>query len=121
MLTPSLIKSIADDEELLEQWIIDVLGNIAVSAAGLGLLARIDTLVVPVLTSTEQALEWGSQLDARQRATLIHMQRTASNAAHSERNVQCRVNLATKSQLMREAAEAPPSDSHIRDSLQPSS
>ena len=74
----------------------------------LALLARIQALVVPDFVSTEQAVEWGSHLSAEQHATLVKMQRTASNAARRERNLQRMVNLATRSQLMREAAEAAP-------------
>jgi hypothetical protein len=110
MLTSSPINSLSVNEERLDQWLIDILGNIAISPAGLGLLGHIDNLIVPVLTSTEQAVEWGSHLNAGQRATLIDMQRTASNAAHDEPNTQRMVNLATKSQLMREAAEALPTN-----------
>jgi hypothetical protein len=71
-------------------------------------LARIETLLVPAFVSTEQAVEWGSHLSAQQHATLVEIQRTASNAARGEGNLQRMVNLATQSQLMREAADASP-------------
>jgi len=90
----------------LDTWLVDIAGNIAVSSGGVGLLARIKNLPVPVFASTEHAIEWGSHLNAQQHATLLDIQRTSSNAARGERNLQQMVNLATQSQLMREAAEA---------------
>jgi len=104
-----VITSISSGKGALDKWLIDPAGNIAISASGLALLARIKALVVPIFVSTEQAMEWGSHLNAEQQATLVDMQRTASNAARNERNLQRMVNLATQSQLMREAAEAAPS------------
>ena len=103
-----MINSISSNVGALDKWLIDRAGNIAISPSGLALLARIKSLVVPVFASTEQAMEWGSHLDPKQHATLVDMQRTASNAAREERNLQRMVNLATQSQLMREAAEAAP-------------
>jgi len=100
----------------LDKWLIDFAGNIAISRSGLALLARIEKLRVPVFASTEQAVEWGSHLDTEQHATLADIQRTASNAARGEGNLQRMVDLATQSQLMREAAEAP-TDCHIGHSL----
>ncbi|HEV3409299.1 MAG TPA: hypothetical protein VG095_03335, partial [Chthoniobacterales bacterium] len=47
-----------------------------------------------------------SRLNAEQHATLLDIQRSSSNAARIERDLQTRVNLATQSQLLREAAEA---------------
>jgi len=90
----------------LDTWLVDIAGNIAVSADGVGLLARIKNLAVPVFASTEQAIEWGSHLDAQEHATLLDIQRTSHNAAQGERNLQRMVNLGTQSELMREAAEA---------------
>ena len=101
-----MINSISSKTGGLEKWLVDSAGNIAISAAGLAFLARIKALVLPVFTSTEQAVEWGSHLNAEQHATLVDVQRTVSNAALGERNLQRMVNLATQSQLMREAAEA---------------
>jgi hypothetical protein len=89
----------------LASYIVDEAGNVAISSEGLALLARIKALVIPVFTSTEQAVEWGSNLDPEQHKTLVDMQRTASNAALGERNLQRMVNLATQAQLMREAAQ----------------
>ena len=94
----------------LDKWLIDIAGNIAISASGVALLARIESLVVPVFSSTEQALEWGSHLNVEEHATLVDIQRTASNAACAEQNLQRMVYLATQSQLLREAAEAAPTD-----------
>jgi hypothetical protein len=90
----------------LGSYIVDDAGNVAISSEGLALLARIKALVIPVFTSTEQAVEWGSHLDPEQHETLVDVQRTASNAALAERNLQRMVNLATQAQLMREAAQA---------------
>jgi hypothetical protein len=90
----------------LDSYIVDKAGNVAISSDGLALLSRIKALVVPVFVSTEQAVEWGSHLNPDQRATLVDIQRTASNAAVGERNVEHMVRLATQSQLMREAAQA---------------
>jgi hypothetical protein len=92
----------------LEKWLVDAAGNVAASVSDLGLLARIEALLVPVFSSTEQAVEWGSHLTVEQHATLLDVQRSASNAACAEPNLQRMVNLATQSQLMREAAEAAP-------------
>ena len=90
----------------LDTWLVDIAGNIAVSADGVGLLARIKNLAVPVFGSTEHAIDWGSRLNSQEHATLLHIQRTSSTAAQGERNLQRMVNLGTQSQLMREAAEA---------------
>ena len=87
-------------------WLVDMSGNVAISASGLALLGRIETLCLPAFTSTEQAMAWGSRLNAEQHATLVDIQRSSSNAARIERDLQTRVNLATQSQLIREAAEA---------------
>ena len=108
-----MISFISRRKGALDKWLIDPAGNIAISAAGLALLGRIKALGVPVFASTEEAVEWGSHLDAGQHATLVDMQRTASNAARGERNLQRMVNLATQSQLMREAAEAAWTNCHI--------
>ena len=100
----------------LTKWLVDSAGNIAISPSGLALLGRIQAFVVPAFSSTEQAVEWGSHLDAAQHATLLDIQRTVNNAALIEPNLQRMVNLATQAQLMREAAEAAPTDYHIRPS-----
>jgi len=105
----SLINFIPSNKGALDNWLIDAAGNIAVSVSDLGLLSRIHALIVPIFASTEQAVEWGSHLTVEQHAILLDMQRSASNAAYGEPNLQCMVNLATQSQLMREAAEAAPS------------
>ena len=93
---------------MLNSYIVDEAGNVAISSDGLALLGRIKALVIPVFASTEQAVEWGSHLDFEQRATLVDIQRTVSNAALGERDLQRMVDLATQSQLMREAAQAVP-------------
>jgi hypothetical protein len=51
-------------------------------------------------------MEWGSRLNAAQHATLVDVQRTSSNAARQNGDLQRMVHLATQSQLIREAAEA---------------
>jgi hypothetical protein len=63
-------------------------------------------LIIPTFVSTEQAMEWGSHLNLEQLVSLVNMQRALSNTALAECNLQRMVNLATQSQLMREAAEA---------------
>jgi hypothetical protein len=64
------------------------------------------TLLIPIFLSTEQAMEWGSHLNATQHTTLIQTQYALSNAARSECNMERKLNLAMQSQLMREAAQA---------------
>jgi hypothetical protein len=63
-------------------------------------------LLIPMFVSTEQAVEWGSHLNAKQHATLVKKQRALSSSALAECDPQRMVDLATQSQLMREAAEA---------------
>jgi len=69
-------------------------------------LAPSKNLVIPILVSTEQAIRWGSHLNTEQHTTLVQTQRTLSKNALAERNMQRMVDLATQSQLLREAAEA---------------
>jgi hypothetical protein len=69
-------------------------------------VANQEDLVIPQFVNTEQAIRWGSHLNAEQHTTLVKAQRTLSQDALSERNPQRMVNLATQSQLLREAAEA---------------
>jgi hypothetical protein len=64
------------------------------------------TLVIPIFVSTEQAMEWGYYLNAKQHATLVQTQRALSDAARGECTPQRKLNLAMQSQLMREAAQA---------------
>jgi len=92
-----------------DSYIVDEAGNVAICPDGLDLLARINAFVIPVFASAEEAVEWGSHLNPEQRETLVDIQRTASNAAADERNVQRMIDLGTQSQLMREAAQAFPS------------
>ncbi len=54
----------------------------------------IKKLCIPTFVSAEQAMEWGSHLSAKEHAMLVEAQ------------LQRMVDLATQSQLMREAAEA---------------
>ena len=89
-------------------WLIDVVGNVAISISDLALLKRIQSLIIPAFVSTEEAMLWGSDLNPEQRATLLDIQRSVSNAARAEVDPQRMVNLATQSQLLREAAEAAP-------------
>ena len=103
-----MINPISSPQGELNKWLIDSAGNIAISAADIALLGRIHNLGLPIFTSTEHAVEWGSNLNDEQHATLVDIQRTASNAARNESNLERMVSLATQSQLMREAAEAAP-------------
>jgi len=63
-------------------------------------------LIIPIFLSTEHAMEWGSNLNAKQHFTLITVQNALSNAARVESNSQRKLDLAMQSQLMREAAQA---------------
>jgi hypothetical protein len=63
-------------------------------------------LRIPTFVSTEQATEWGSHLNAEQHTVLVKAQRALSYTAAAEPNLQLKVNLATQSKLMREAAGA---------------
>jgi len=63
-------------------------------------------LRIPTFVSAEHATEWGSHLNAEQHTSLVKEQRALSYTAADEPNLQLKVNLATQSQLMREAAEA---------------
>ena len=67
---------------------------------------RVNKFSIPTFVSTEQAIEWGSCLNAMQHATLVKTQSALSDAARVECDPQRKLNLATQSQLMREAAEA---------------
>ena len=101
-----MITPITSSRDPISTWLIDLAGNVAVSLSGLALLGRIQALIIPAFVSEEQALEWGTHLDPEQRATLLDVQRNVSNAANDEPNLQHKVNLATQSQLMREASGA---------------
>ena len=105
-----MITAILRSKDAIATWLIDVAGNVAVSISDLGLLRRIQSLIIPAFVSTEQAMVWGSHLNPEQRSTLLDIQRSVSNAAGAEADPQRMINLATQSQLMREAAEAAPSD-----------
>ena len=63
-------------------------------------------LHIPTFSNTEQAMEWGSHLNAEQHAILVKAQRALSHTALGEFDLQRMVDLATQSQLMREAADA---------------
>jgi hypothetical protein len=65
-----------------------------------------EELVIPMFANTEEAIRWGSHLNAAQHTTVIEIQRAVSAEALAEHNLQRMVNLATQSQLLREAAEA---------------
>jgi hypothetical protein len=81
---------------------------VAISISDVALLKRIQSLIIPAFVSTEEAMLWGSDLNPEQRATLLDIQRSVNNAARAEVDPQRMVNLATQSQLLREAAEAAP-------------
>jgi len=103
-----MITPIRRSKDAIATWLIDVAGNVAISISDLALLKRIRSLIIPAFVSTEEAMLWGSDLNPEQRATLLDMQRSVSNAAQAEADPQRMVNLATQSQLLREAAEAAP-------------
>ena len=63
-------------------------------------------LVIPIFVSTEQAMEWGSYLNAKQHTTLIQTQCALCDAARSECDTERKLDLAMQSQLMREAGQA---------------
>jgi hypothetical protein len=94
------------NKHVFSTWFIDVDGNVAISRIGLAMLGRIKNLAVPDFLGTEEAMEWGSHLNAEEHETLIEIQRTSSNAALSEGTLQGKIDHATESQLIREAAEA---------------
>ena len=66
----------------------------------------IKKLRIPTFLSAEQAVEWGSHLNAKQHAMLIEAQRTVRYTALREPDLQRMVDLATQSQLMGDAAAA---------------
>ena|SRR5437868_15096490 len=105
-----MITPILRSKDAIATWLIDVAGNVAISISDVTLLRRIQSLIIPAFVSTEEAMLWGSQLKPEQRVTLLDIHRSVSNAARVEADPQRMVNLATQSQLMREAAEAAPSD-----------
>ena len=107
-----MITPIVRSKDAIATWLIDAAGNVAISISDLVLLKRIQNLIVPAFVSTEEAMVWGSHLNPEQLATLLDMQRNVSNAARTEADPQRMVDLATQSQLMREAAEAAPFDGH---------
>ena len=103
-----MITPILRSKDAIATWLIDVVGNVAISISDLALLKRIQSLIIPAFVSTEEAMLWGSDLNCEQRATLLDIQRSVNNAARAEVDPQRMVNLATQSQLLREAAEAAP-------------
>jgi hypothetical protein len=107
-----MITPILRSKDAIATWLIDVAGNVAISISDLALLRRIQSLIIPAFVSTEQAMVWGSHLNPEQRATLLVIHRRVSTAARAESDPQRMVDLATQSQLMREAAEAAPFDGH---------
>jgi hypothetical protein len=103
-----MITPILRSKDAIATWLIDVVGNVAISISDLALLKRIQSLIIPAFVSTEEAMLWGSDLKPEQRATLLDIQRSVNNAARAEVDPQRMVNLAMQSQLLREAAEAAP-------------
>ena len=103
-----MITPILRSKDAMATWLIDVVGNVAISISDVALLKRIQSLIIPAFVSTEEAMLWGSDLNPEQRATLLDIQRSVNNAARAEVDPQRMVNLATQSQLLREAAEAAP-------------
>ena len=107
-----MITPILRSRDAIATWLIDVVGNVAISISDVALLKRIQSLIIPAFVSTEEAMLWGSDLNPEQRATLLDIQRSVNNAARAEVDPQRMVNLATESQLLREAAEAAPFNGH---------
>ena len=105
-----MITPILRGKDAIATWLIDVAGNVAISIPDLALLRRIQSLIIPAFVSTEEAMVWGSNLNPEQRATLLDIERSVNNSARAEADPQRMINLATQSQMMREAAEAAPSD-----------
>jgi hypothetical protein len=105
-----MITPILRSKDAIATWLIDTAGNVAISISDVALLKRIQSLIIPAFVSTEEAMLWGSDLNPEQRATLLDIQRSVNNAARAEVDPQRMVNLATQSQLLREAAEAAPFD-----------
>src|SRR5438477_10372976 len=105
-----MITPILRSKDTITTWLIDVAGNVAISISDLTLLRRIQSLIIPTFLSTEEAMVWGSHLNPEQRATLLDIHRSMSNAARAEADPQRMVNLATQSQLIRDGAEPAPSD-----------
>jgi len=105
-----MITPILRSKDAIATWLIDTAGNVAISISDLTLLKRIRNLIIPAFVSTEEAMVWGSHLSLEQRATLLDIERSVNNSARAEADPQRMINLATQSQLMREAAEAAPSD-----------
>jgi hypothetical protein len=107
-----MITPILRSKDAIATWLIDATGNVAISISDLVLLRRIQSLIIPAFVSTEQAMVSGSHLNPEQRATLLDIHRSVSNAARAEADPQRMVDLATQSQLLREAAEAARFDGH---------
>ena len=105
-----MITPILRNKDAIATWPIDTAGNVAISISDLALLRRIRNLIIPAFVSTEEAMVWGSHLNPEQRATLLDIERSVNNSARAEADPQRMINLATQSQMMREAAEAAPSD-----------
>ena len=105
-----MITPILRNKDAIATWPIDTAGNVAISISDLALLRRIRNLIIPAFVSTEEAMVWGSHLNPEQRATLLDIERSVNNSARAEADPQRMINLATQSQLMREAAEAAPPD-----------
>jgi hypothetical protein len=61
---------------------------------------------IPTFISTEQAMEWGTHLTDAQYATVVKEQRVLNDIALGEFDLQRKLDLATQSQLMREAVDA---------------
>jgi hypothetical protein len=98
----------------LASYIVDEAGNVAISSEGLALLDRIEDLRVPDFISTEEATLWGSNLSAEEHNILIEVQRRLRDAVRAEQDPQHMLDLATRAQLVREAAEAFPSQLPVR-------
>jgi hypothetical protein len=70
------------------------------------IITQNSALRIPTFVSTEHAMEWGSHLNAEQYIKLVKAQRALRYTAAAESNLKLKVNLATQSKLMCEAAGA---------------
>jgi hypothetical protein len=80
--------------------------DLRATPSGQWAMKALEKLRIPAFASTEQAIEWGSHLNAEQHSTLVQAQQAMSYTALAEPDLQLKVKIATQSQLMREAAAA---------------
>jgi hypothetical protein len=69
---------------------------------------KVNGLVIPHFTSTEQALEWGARQKPSDLDTLAGLYKGLREAALNTRDLQRKADRATQAQFVREAASAVP-------------